>query len=189
MASSDDITTLLVALRSGRREALQELTPIVYDELRGLARRHMRKESGGHLLQTTALVHEAYVRLVGAELPWQDRVHFFSVASTTMRRVLVDHARAQRRDKRGGGAGHLPLDEELVGGSAAGWDIVDLDLALAKLEKLAPRQVRALELRYFGGLTHAEAARALEISETTVRRDIRLAQSWLRREMSAGTGS
>lgn len=171
-------------MRTGDQDALESLIPIVYDELRRLARRHLRKESKGHTLQTTALVHEAYLRLVGAEIPFNDRVHFYAVASTTMRRVLVDHARAKKQKKRGGNARNITFDEGLVAGVPGKWDIVDLDEALSKLEQKAPRQVRALEMHYFGGLSHAEVAQALEVSVSTARNDMRVALAWLRREMT-----
>lgn len=183
--SSGDITSLLVALRSGDRQAMESLISIVYAELRRLARLHMRSERREHTLQTTALVHEAYVRLVGADVPWQDRVHFYAVASNTMRRVLVDHAKSRRRKKRGRDFQKVTLDEGLVAGEPGKWDVVDLDEAMTKLEKQAPRQARALEMHYFGGLSHEEVARALEIPVSTVRSDMRLARSWLRREMTS----
>jgi RNA polymerase sigma factor (TIGR02999 family) len=182
--SREQVTQLLVAWRGGDAEALETLTPLVYDELHRLARHHMRKEHAGHTLQTTALVHEAFARLVGAGVDWQDRVHFFSVASSMMRRILVDHARAQRSEKRGGGVPQLPLNDELVGHGDRGWDIVDLDLALDRLNRISPRQVRALELRFFGGLSNDEIGKALDISNSTARGDIRLAKAWIRRELS-----
>ncbi|HXI03502.1 MAG TPA: ECF-type sigma factor [Candidatus Saccharimonadales bacterium] len=181
---SGKITSLLVALRSGDQKAMDSLIPIVYGELRRLARRHLRKEGPGNTLQTTALVHEAYLRLVGADVPWNDRVHFYALASTTMRRVLVDHARAKRRLKRGGDAGNVTLDEDLIPGGSGKWDILELDEAMTRLGKDAPRQVRALELHYFAGLPHADVARALDVSVSTVRNDLRVALAWLRREMT-----
>ena len=163
---------------------MDSLIPIVYGELRRLARLHLRKESQGHMLQTTALVHEAYLRLVGADVPWNDRVHFYAVASTTMRRILVDHARSRRQLKRGGDVRNVTLDEELVPGESGKWDILELDEAMTRLEQDAPRQVRALELHYFAGLSHADVAHVLVVSVSTVRNDLRMALSWLRREMT-----
>lgn len=186
--ASPDLTRLLRAACSGEERALEELTPLVYEELHRLARVHMRKESAGHTLQTTALVHEAFVKLVRSEVDWQDRVHFFSLASRLMRHILVDHAKARRAQKRGGASDPLPLDEAIVGRTDRGWDLVDLALALDKLGTFEPRQVRALELRFFGGLTNEEVARALEVSVTTARSEMRLARAWLRRELAAGRG-
>lgn len=181
---TNEVTRLLHAWRGGDDQALEALTPLVYDELHRLAHLHMKKERDGHTLQTTALVHEAYARLVKAGVDWQDRVHFYSVASKAMRRILVDHAKALRANKRGGDQVHLPINEELVGEEQS-WDLVDLDHALSRLEQLAPRQVRAIELRFFAGLTNEEVAQALDISTSTARGDIRLAKAWIHRELSS----
>ncbi len=157
-----------------------------------MARRHMRGERAGHLLQTTALVHEAYMRMVELELGFQDRVHFFAMAARLMRRVLVDLAREHNAAKRGGDAVVLSLDEELVpaiaagGDLVAGGDIVALDLALEELAGFDPRKARVVELRLFGGLTIQEAGEVLKVSHATVERDLKMAKAWLARRLSAG---
>jgi len=181
--SPPDVTALLRAFGSGNAGALDELTPLVYQELRRLARRAMRKERRDQTLQTTALVHEAFVRLVDVKVDWQDRIHFFALASRMMRRILVDHAKARRAAKRGGSADPLPLDEDLVGRGDRGWDFIDLDRALERLAAIAPRQVQAVELRFFGGLNNEEVASALGVSVSTARADLRFARAWLRRQL------
>jgi RNA polymerase sigma factor (TIGR02999 family) len=186
--SSADVTRLLHAWRQGDPDALERLTPLVYQELRRLARRHMRGERAGHVLQTTALVHEAYLRLIDLELGFRDRVHFFAVSARLMRRVLVDLARERQAAKRGGAAVVLPLDEELVPGQAPESDVLALDLALEQLSRLDGRKARVVELRIFGGLTIDETAQVLEISHATVERDLKLAKAWLARQLSGGGG-
>ncbi len=187
-----DVTRLLHAWREGDSDALERLTPMVYQELRRLARAHMRGERAGHLLQTTALVHEAYIRLVDLELGFRDRVHFFAVSARLMRRVLVDLARERQAAKRGGAAVVLPLDEELVParvpGQAPGSDILVLDQALEQLASFDGRKARVVELRIFGGLTIDETAEVLEISHATVERDLKMAKAWLARQLSEGEG-
>lgn len=181
-----DITGLLRAWASGDSSALEELTPMVYGELRRIARRYMRQRSP-QTLQTTALAHEAYLRLAGTEgLPWRDRAHFFAVAAQMMRRILVDGARARIAAKRQGGVLRVTFSEELpipAGGEA---DVVALDDALAALAKVDPRKARVVELRFFGGLSVEESAEVLQVSPQTVMRDWRLAKPWLAREARRG---
>ena len=183
-----DVTLLLNAWRAGDPDALERLTPMVYQELRRLAHGYMRGERANHMLQTTALVHEAYLRLVDLELGFQDRVHFFAVAARLMRRVLVDLARERSAAKRGGEAVVLPLEEELVGAAKVpGSDILALDLALEELAGFDRRKARVVELRIFGGLTIDETAEVLEVSHATVERDLKLAKAWLARHLTAAT--
>lgn len=183
-----DVTRLLHAWREGDSQALERLTPMVYQELRRLARHHMRGERAGHLLQTTALVHEAYIRLVDLELGFRDRVHFYAVSARLMRRVLVDLARERRAAKRGGAAVVVPLEEEVVGGEAPGGDILALDQALEQLATFDARKARVVELRLFGGLTIDETAEVLEISHATVERDLKMAKAWLARRLVESEG-
>jgi RNA polymerase sigma-70 factor, ECF subfamily len=186
LAPSGSVTGLLHAWRAGDEAALERLTPLVYQELRRIARRSLRREREGHSLQATALVHEAYMRLVDARhVDWHDRVHFFSMAARLMRRVLVDHARARHRRKRGGGAAPLPLTDARVGSLGKGEDLLALDDALRALATLDLRKSRVVELRFFGGLSVAETAAALSVSADTVMRDWKLARAWLRRELGA----
>jgi RNA polymerase sigma-70 factor (ECF subfamily) len=188
--AADDISTLLRAWSDGDQNALETLTPIVYEELHRLARRYMRRERAGHSLQTTALVHEAYMRLVDYKrMQWQDRAHFFAVSSQLMRRILVERAR-RRNLKRGGRALHVSLDETaVVGGRDAdpGGNLVALDDALNALALLDPRKVQVVEMRFFGGLTLEETAEVLKVSPVTVRRDLRTAKAWLYRELTGVT--
>jgi RNA polymerase sigma factor (TIGR02999 family) len=180
-----NFTQLLTEWRSGQPQALERLTPLVYDELRRLARSYMRTERGSHTLQATAVVHEAFLRLVQANVDLQDRQHFFALASRLMRRVLVDHAKARSRAKRDGGV----RDES--GGELAeitvpiDVDIVALDDALEGLVQLEPRLAQVIELHYFGGMTYDEIAAAVGASTATVHRDIRLAKAWLLNEIGA----
>jgi len=185
-ALTHEVTQLLTHWRNGDREALDKLIPLVYDELRRLARHYMARERPGHTLQTTALVNEAYLRLNGqANIDWQNRSHFFGIAARFMRQILVDHARNRAYAKRGGGALKVPLEEAfaVVSSEQAG-DYVALDEALVKLEAIDPRKCRVVELRYFGGLTVEETAEVLRVSPVTVMRDWSMARAWLRREMS-----
>jgi RNA polymerase sigma-70 factor, ECF subfamily len=183
------VTALLRAWGSGERAAFDELLPLVYDELRRRAARYMRAQPTGHTLQTTALVHEAYLRLVDQEgVEWQGRAHFFSVAARAMRSILVDHARGRHAAKRGGAARALTLgaaDAVADRETAPGVDVLALDEALSRLAELDPRQGRVVELRYFGGLSIGEAAAALGVSHATVERDWSTARLWLKRELSA----
>jgi RNA polymerase sigma factor (TIGR02999 family) len=183
-SSSGTVTLALHAWRDGDEQALDRLVPLVYDELRQLARRELRRERAGHGLQPTELVHDAYQRLVDLELSWQGRVHFYRMAARTMRRVLVDQARARRAEKRGGGAVLVTLDEARMGQAEPASDVLDLAEALERLAALDARLSQAVELFYFGGMTYPEIAEALEISPATVDRDLRFARSWLRRELA-----
>jgi RNA polymerase sigma factor (TIGR02999 family) len=178
-APKGKFTQLLADWRTGQEQALSELTPLVYEELRRLAHRYMRSERGSHTLQATAVVHEAFLRLIQSEVPMQDRAHFFALASRLMRRVLVDHARGRLRDKRFGGARQVTLSEDLPVKFEPSFDIVDLDAALEQLSQLEPRLAQALELHYFGDLTYDQIALAMGSSAATVHRDIRLARAWL----------
>lgn len=177
------VTRLLMDWRGGDGSALDELLPQVYEELRRLARRYMSGERPGHTLQTTALVHEAYIRLIDAEISWQDRAHFFSVAARAMRRILVDHARAHLSVKRGEGEAKVSLDEALAVSPAPAQGLLDLDEALERLSEHDTRKSRIVELHVFGGLTYDEIAEALEVSAATVRLDMRFAKAWLRAEL------
>ncbi len=183
----EDVTTLLVAWSNGDQTALDKLMPLVYDELRLMARRYMAQQAPGHTLQTTALIHEAFLKLAGhADKHWQNRAHFFGVAAQAMRCVLVDYARAHQYAKRGGGAHALALDEAAVVSTERAAELVALDDALQALARLDPRKARLVELRYFGGLSVDETATVLKVSSETVLRDWRLAKVWLLRELSGG---
>jgi RNA polymerase sigma-70 factor (ECF subfamily) len=182
-----DVTTLLQQWRGGDEAALGHLVPLVHDELRRIARRHMRGQPAGHTIQASALVNEAYLRLVDVQhVRWQDRAHFLATASRLMRRVLVDIARSKRYQKRGGGAAKVTFDEGLVGGRGASPDLVALDDALAALAQFDERKSYVIELRFFGGLSVDETASVLHVSADTVMRDWRLARQWLFREMKKG---
>ena len=183
MTSAPNLTTLLREWRTGDGDALGQLTPLVYQELRHIAERYMRGERPGHTLQATALVNEAFERMADADVPWQDRAHFFAVAARTMRRILTDYARSRRSAKRGGGVAAITLNEEL----AADGDetrILDVDDALCKLSEIDERKCDILVLHFFGGMTYEETAEALGISPATVHRDLRLAKAWLASELS-----
>lgn len=178
-----EVSGLLSRWRAGDQAALQRLLPLIYDELHALARRSMQGERPGHTLQTTALIHEAYLRLCGADVAWDGRVHFLAVAAQTMRRILVDHARARGRSKRGSGAAPITLDDALLVSPERPDELLALDEALVRLAALDARKARAVELHYFGGLTYDETAQALAISPATVDRELRLAKAWLYREL------
>jgi RNA polymerase sigma-70 factor (ECF subfamily) len=182
--SSANVSQLLRAWSDGDKSALDRLTPIVYRELRTLARRYLRGERAGHSLQTTALVNEAYIRLVDySHMKWQDRAHFFAVSAQVMRRILVEHAR-RRNLKRGGGLPHVSLDEAAqVGGDRAA-NFVALDEAIDALALVDPRKAQIVELRFFGGLSVEETAEVLSVSSVTVMRDWSTAKAWLYREMT-----
>jgi len=185
--SAHEVTQLLQAWGDGDERALEKLTPLVYGELHQLARRYMAGEASGHILQTTALVHEVYLRLVDVrEISWQNRAYFFGVCARLMRQILVDFARSRRRLKRGGEAPQVSLDEALVLSREAPTNLLALDEALNALTALEPRKSRVVELRFFGGLSVEETAEVLRVSQETVLRDWRLAKSWLLREMSEG---
>lgn len=182
MSTTHDVTRLLAQWARGNEHALDELTPLVYKELRQLAASQLRKERKSHTLQPTALVHEAYLRLVDQQNPsWQGRSHFFGVAVRLMRQILVDHARGRQADKRA--ARRVSLEEAVSFQPERSRDLLALDSSLSALEKFDPRKCRAVELRYFGGFSMDEIARALEVSAVTVRRDLRMAEAWLNREM------
>jgi RNA polymerase sigma factor (TIGR02999 family) len=177
------VTRLLLRWRRGDREALDELVPLVYEELRRIARRSMRSERTGHTLEPTALVHEAFARLVEMDVSWQDRAHFLGVAARAMRRILVDHARSRGSAKRGGGAVRLGLDEAEGAASGDPPPISDLDEALRRLSEIDPRKGDVVEMTYFGGLTQEEVAEVLGLSVPTVQRELRQAKAWLYREL------
>jgi len=183
--SGQNITQLLKDWGEGNRQVLDELMPMVYDELRRQAARHLRKERPNHTLQTTALIHEAYLKLIGQEVNWQNRSHFFAIASQAMRRILVDHARTRHREKRGGIGENLPLEEALAAGAEGKrLDLVELDEALTRLAKLDERQAKIVELRYFSGLSIDETAEVLGVSNSTVRADWTMAKAWLKNEIA-----
>jgi len=182
---SVEVTGLLKAWSGGDQAALERLADHLYDELRRIARRYMRNERAGNTLQTTALVNEVYLRLVNVKnVDWQQRAQFFAIAAQMMRRILVDAARARGSRKRGGGAVKVNVDEALVVSPERDSSLVALDEALEAFSKLAPRQAKVVELRYFGGLSEEETAEVLKISARTVRRDWDFAKSWLMRELS-----
>ena len=184
MPEAHDVTALLLELSGGRREALDELLPLVYEELRRLAHRHRGGERAGHTLNTTALVHEAYLKLVDVQkVEWQDRGHFLAMASRAMRRILVDYARARSRAKRGGEAERVPLDQAITITDVQSDDLLALDGALSGLEALNERQCRGVEYRFFGGMTLEEVADVLGVSHGTAKRDWTLARAWLNREL------
>lgn len=181
---SGEVTLLLRAWHAGDQDAYRRLSAILYAELRERAVQYMRRYRGGDILQATALVHEAFVRLTGAHnVDWQDRRHFLAVAGWTMRRTLVDLAREQGAAKRGGGAAHVPLDPNLAASGPSLVDLVALDEALTRLSEVDPRKTQVIELRFFAGLTVEEAADVLGVSPDTVARDWRLARTWLLREL------
>jgi RNA polymerase sigma factor (TIGR02999 family) len=185
--ASHEVTQLLLAWGGGDEEALNKLVPLIHAELHRLARHYMRQERTGHTLQTTALVNEAYLKLVdwrSQNVQWQNRAHFFGVSAQVMRHILVDHARASRYQKRGGGQVNLSLDEALTVSTEKSADLVALDDALKSLARIDERKARIVELRFFGGLSVDETAEVLKISPRTVMRDWSLAQAWLYRELS-----
>ena len=183
--SPEDITRLLVDWNKGDQAALDHLLPVVYGELRRLAQSYLSRERTDHTLQATALVHEAYIRLVDqTSVTWQNRAHFFGIASQMMRRILVNHAEAHKAAKRGGGRTRLSLDDAVSFARNKEVDLIALDDALNRLAKIDMQQSRIVEMRFFGGLTIEEITEALSISHATVERDWRMAKSWLRRELS-----
>jgi len=188
--SSAEVTALLGELAKGNADAGPRLIPLVYEELRRMADRYMRRERSDHTLQTTALVHEAYLKLVDQHsVTWQSRAHFFGVAAQVMRRVLVDHARGHIREKRGGGVVPVSLDEAMVVSPERSEEFLELDRALDRLAALDSRQAKIVELRFFGGLTVEETAEILGISPKTVKRDWAVAKAWLHGELKGGYGS
>jgi RNA polymerase sigma factor (TIGR02999 family) len=181
---NEAVTQLLKEVGRGNKQAVDNLIPLVYDQLRHLAARCLMAESPGHTLRATALVHEAYLRLAGAETDWQDRVQFYAVAARMMRRILVDHARARSRQKRGSGAEKVSLDEAIMVGEESSLDLVDLDEALQRLAEFDERKSQIIELLFFGGLTCEESAAALNISPATLHRELKLAKAWLHRALT-----
>lgn len=180
-----NVTQLLDEGSKGNKEALDQLLPIVYDELRRQAARYLRQELPGHTLQTTALIHEAYIRLIDQRnVQWQNRAQFFGIAAQLMRRILVDHARTKKRVKRGGSNLRVSLNEALAVTKGSEVDLIALDEALDKLAEIDPQQSRVVELRFFSGLSVAETAEVLDISPATVKRDWSVAKAWLYREIS-----
>ncbi len=179
--SASEVTTLLRNWRSGDARALDELTPLIYDDLRRIAARYLRSERSGHTLQATALVNESFARLSESEPSFNDRAHFFAIAARTMRHILTDYGRARRSQKRGGGIAPITLQEERVALPAT--DIVDVDDALNKLAEIDERKADVLVLHFFGGMTYEETAEALGVSPATVDRDLRLAKAWLANEL------
>jgi RNA polymerase sigma factor (TIGR02999 family) len=184
-SSPEEVTQLLVAWGNGNKAALEKLMPLVYEELRRLAHHYMRREHPGHTLQTTALVNEAYFRLIDQKhVHWQNRAHFFAISAQLMRRILIDHARSHQYAKRGGGAHKVLLDEVAVLAQEQAEDLVALDEALRSLAAIDERKGKIVELRFFGGLSAEETAEALKISPRTVMREWSMAKAWLYRAMN-----
>jgi RNA polymerase sigma factor (TIGR02999 family) len=189
MEQPQDITEILRSWSGGDAEAADQLFALVYDELRRLARTYLQREGSGHTLQPTALVNEAYLRLVDqTRVDWQNRSHFYGIAAQMMRRILVDHARSHATDKRGGAAQRLSLEDAFIAPEQGATDLLELDEALTKLAKFDERKSRVVELLYFGGLEQREAAVVLNVSEKTVQRDWQMARMWLYRELSLSAG-
>jgi RNA polymerase sigma-70 factor, ECF subfamily len=179
--SSQDLTQMLIQLSEGKSQVVDDILPLIYDELRSLASNYLRRERSDHTLQPTALVHEAYIKLIDqTQVKWQNRAHFFGIAANIMRRILVDHARKHHADKRGGDAEKLPLEEEiLIVSEGKSAELLALDEALENLAKIDPQKSKIVELRYFGGLSVEETAEVLGVSEITVKRHWRMAKAWL----------
>jgi len=189
-SKTHDVTQLLQAWGQGEDAALAQMLPIVYSELKRIARRYMAGERQSHTLQTTALVNEVYLKLVDSrQVNWQNRAHFLAVCAQLMRRILVDFARARGYQKRGGGAQKVTLVEELLGAKESGRDLVALDDALKVMAEFDPRKSRVVELRFFGGLTEEETAAVLKVSTDTVQRDWKMAKLWLGRELRHGAAA
>lgn len=186
-AEPEAVTRLLRQWRAGNKDALDELMPVVYDQLHRLAAKCLRSERPDHTLRATALVNEAYLRLVIADVEWEDRLHFFAIAARMLRRILVDHAKSIRREKRGGGVEKVELDEAVMIGPQIGAGIVELDLALRRLADQDARKSEIIEMLCFGGLTYDETAAALKISPATVHRELKLAKAFLHRELIKGS--
>jgi RNA polymerase sigma factor (TIGR02999 family) len=179
------LTQLLRDVKDGDKRAVDQLVPVAYAELRRLADSYLRRERSDHTLQPTALVHEAYMRLVGQDQPdYRNRAHFFGVAAQLMRQILVDHARMRNAGKRGGGEAKLGLEAVAQSSDSRPDAFLDLDRALSKLEERDPRKARVIEMRFFGGLTAEESAKLMDVSVETIRRDLRLGQAWLQRELA-----
>ena len=185
--SSSDITQLLIELTGGREDVVDQILPVVYDELRRLAGSYLRRERSDHTLQPTALVHEAYMKLIDQkQVRWQNRAHFFGIAAQVMRRILMDHARKHKADKRGGSAEKLPIDEEiLVVSNEGSSQLLALDDALKTLAQMDPDKAKIVELRYFGGLSIEETAEVMGVSVPTINRHWKLAKAWLYGQLAA----
>jgi RNA polymerase sigma factor (TIGR02999 family) len=184
LPNQHEITELLEQWSDGNQTALDKLYPLVYEELRRLARSYMKREPKGHTLQTTALINEAYVRIVDQNsVQWQNRSHFFAISAQIMRRILVDHARRYLHAKRGGGARRVSLDEAMIVAAERSEEVLMLDEALSNLARMDPRRCQVVELRYFAGLNNQEIASVLHISENTVMRDWNLARAWLYQQL------
>ena len=181
---TQQFTQLLHEWSGGRKEALDQLMPVIYDELRRLAGKYLYSERRDHTLRATALVNEAYLRLVSSDVNYQDRVHFYAVAARTLRHILVDYAKARKREKRGGGLENVPLEEAILVGPETDRGLVELDEALNALAEHDAKKAKVVELLYFGGLTYDEAAEVLEVSRATVHREMKVAKAWLHREMT-----
>jgi RNA polymerase sigma-70 factor (ECF subfamily) len=182
---SSDVTQALIAITAGDQEALDRLLPVVYGELRNMAARELRRERAGHTLTPTALVHEAYLKLVNLDrVDWQGRAHFFGACAQAMRRILISYARMKQAEKRGGGQEAVPLDNVVLAASTQPEQVLALDEALTRLEQLSDRQARVVECRFFAGMNVEDTAEALGISEATVKRDWTLARAWLNHELT-----
>lgn len=185
MSEHPNLTRLLVDWRAGNQQALNQLIPYIHSSLRQIAGRYMRSENAGHTLQATALVNEAFIKLVDADIAWENRAHFMALSARAMRQILVDHARANRSDKRGGSDIAITLHETRLGDQdQADPDILSLENALEQLEQIDPRKAQAIELSFYGGLTYDEIAEALAISPATVDRELRFAKAWLYSQLS-----
>jgi RNA polymerase sigma factor (TIGR02999 family) len=185
MAPGSDVTQALLALSAGDRAALDRVLPLVYDHLRSLARRELRRERPDHTLTPTALVHEAYLKLVQLDrVSWQGRAHFFGACATEMRRILISYARMRKAEKRGGGSDPVPLENVVLAAQTRPGDVVELDEALTRLEALSERQARVVECRFFAGMGVEETAEAVGVSPATVKREWTAARAWLNRELS-----
>ena len=182
--STDNVTRLLLDWSNGDKSALEKLIPLVYDELRRMARQYMRRERPGHTLESTALVNEAYIKLIDcSRVGWQNRAHFFAVAAQLMRRILIDHARSRNYAKRGGGVRKVSLDEAAILSEERAADLIAIDNALTNLAAMDPRKSQIVELRFFGGLNLEETAEVMGISSPTVQREWRKAKAWLLKEV------
>ncbi len=183
MNETTTVTTLLRHWRDGDPEALDQLTPLIYDDLRKIARRHLRNERAGHTLQATALVHEAFARLVDVDVQYADRAHFLAVAARLMRRILTDYGRARQTQKRGEAIPSITLNETIIAANNASEKLLELDDALTRLHEFDPRKSDILVLHFFGGMTYDESAEAIGVSPATVDRELRLGKAWLAHEL------
>jgi len=181
---TQQFTELLHQWSGGKKEALDQVMPLIYDELRKLAGWYLRSERPNHTLRATALVNEAYVRLAGSDVTYNDRIHFYAVAARTLRHILVDYAKTRKREKRGGGAENIPLDEAILVGPESDRGLLELDDALHGLAEQDPEKAKVVELLFFGGLTLEEAAAVLGVSRATVYREMKMAKAWLYRELT-----